>query len=115
MKMKDKPGRYFIIFFRYKNKITELANMMEDDPIPPLEKAIRYIEHVLLFGDAKHWKTPAQHYPMYQILFFDIAGFLLAVSIFGLICLRYVLKKAKQKIFGPKASLVMYHNSKKIK
>lgn len=89
--------------------------MIRDDPTPPLEKAVRWIDYVLKYGDAKHLKTAAQHYSVYQILFLDIASFLLVVCICGLFCVHCILKKAKQKIFGPKASLVMYHNSKKIK
>lgn len=70
-----------ICFFRYKEKVKELAELALDQPMTGLEKAVWWTEYVIRNKGAKHLRSPAIDMPMYQYLLLDVIVFILAILI----------------------------------
>lgn len=64
------------IFRRYRFEMEALADLAIDQPVKPLGKAIRWIEHVIRCKGAKHLRNPAVDMPLYQYLLLDAPTFL---------------------------------------
>lgn len=65
-----------LFFFRYKNSITELADLIQDQPMSGLETAVWWTEYVIRHKGAKHLRNPAADIPFYQYYLLDVIGFL---------------------------------------
>lgn len=77
-----KPYLY-VYNVRYKEKITELAETIEDTPMSPLETAVWWTEYVLRHKDLSHLKGAAVHANLNEYYMIDVILFL--VFIFTLI------------------------------
>ena len=78
---------YFFFCFSYRRNIEKLRSVMKDEPMPPLERAVWWTEHVLRHGGAKHLRSPAANMSWWQYLelelvFTVVAGFLAIVAVF---------------------------------
>ncbi|KAF2900030.1 hypothetical protein ILUMI_06155 [Ignelater luminosus] len=79
----------------YRNRVKELAELAQDQPMTGLERAIWWTEYVLRHKGAEHLRSPALDIPSYQYFLLDVIGFcLLVVLIFS-----YVLYKLVKLVF----------------
>ncbi|KAK5640039.1 hypothetical protein RI129_010850 [Pyrocoelia pectoralis] len=62
---------------KYKNKVTELAKLAQDQPMSGLERAIWWTEYVIRHKGAKHLRSPLINMSWYQYLLLDVIALLL--------------------------------------
>lgn len=86
-----------LIFFRYRIKVKELAELARDQPMTGLERAIWWTEYVIRHKGARHLRSPALDLPWYQFYLLDVIGFVVA-SLIGTIFLIYFIIKLVIKI-----------------
>ncbi|KAK5649594.1 hypothetical protein RI129_000623 [Pyrocoelia pectoralis] len=88
----------------YLENARRRSKVLQDNPIPPLEKAIFWIEYVLRHNGAHHLKTASLNLRWYQFLLLDVVAFLTFLVIAPMficykICKKLTLKrKAVKKI-----------------
>lgn len=66
---------------KYKIRINQLTEIIKDEPMKPLEKAVWWTEYVLRHKGAQHLK--GARIPMWQFYYLDIFAFI-GVLLFGL-------------------------------
>ncbi|XP_017775529.1 PREDICTED: UDP-glucuronosyltransferase 2B10-like isoform X2 [Nicrophorus vespilloides] len=89
---------------KYKNKVKEMTNLIQDQPMSGLDRAVWWTEYVLRNKGAQHLKGPAANIPTYQYYYLDIISFfvfiiLLLIFLSGFIikkCFKLVSKKIKR-------------------
>ncbi|XP_031357721.1 UDP-glucuronosyltransferase 2B33-like [Photinus pyralis] len=77
---------------KYRNRIRELANLVEDQPMTGLERAVWWTEYVIRHKGAAHLKSPALDMPWYQYYFLDVISVLLFTLIGALYFMVKVIK-----------------------
>ncbi|XP_031357075.1 UDP-glucuronosyltransferase 2B15-like [Photinus pyralis] len=77
---------------KYHNRIRELANLVEDQPMTGLERAVWWTEYVIRHKGAAHFKSPALDMPWYQYYFLDVISVLLFTLIGSLYFMVKVIK-----------------------
>ncbi|KAB0792728.1 hypothetical protein PPYR_14689 [Photinus pyralis] len=77
---------------RYRNRITELADLVEDQPMTGLERAVWWTEYVIRHKGATHFRSPALDMPLYQYYFWDVIAVLVFI-ITVLLCIIVVVSK----------------------
>ncbi|XP_017775521.1 PREDICTED: UDP-glucuronosyltransferase 2B33-like [Nicrophorus vespilloides] len=77
---------------KYKIKVKEISNLLKDQPMSSLERAVWWTEYVLRNKGAQHLKGPAVHIPTYQYFCLDIIAFF-AFILCILISVTYLLVK----------------------
>ncbi|CAG9762209.1 unnamed protein product [Ceutorhynchus assimilis] len=103
---------------KYKQNMKKLKNLMQDEPMTGLEKAIWWAEYVIRHKGTKHLRSPTVDIEWYKYLLLDVCAFLLA----SLICVSFILvklfkfmvrkfKRAQDKI--KKSDYVPFSNEKK--
>ncbi|XP_017775571.1 PREDICTED: UDP-glucuronosyltransferase 2B7-like [Nicrophorus vespilloides] len=89
---------------KYKKRITKISNLLKDEPMSGLERAVWWTEYVLRNKGAQHLKGPAVDIPTYQYYYLDIITFLafilvILISVIYLSvrkCYKFVSKKIKR-------------------
>ncbi|XP_078595642.1 UDP-glucuronosyltransferase 2C1-like [Branchiostoma floridae x Branchiostoma japonicum] len=69
------PAREFDMDFElnsYKESAERLAKLFHDQPQPPLERAVWWIEHVIRHGGLPHLRTAMNDVPFYQYFHLDV-------------------------------------------
>ncbi|XP_066287581.1 UDP-glucuronosyltransferase 2C1-like [Branchiostoma lanceolatum] len=64
---------------RYQETAARLSRLHRDQPQPPMERAVWWVEHVIKHGGLPHLRARAVELPWYQYYLLDVAVFLLAV------------------------------------
>ncbi|KAJ8981278.1 hypothetical protein NQ317_004014 [Molorchus minor] len=64
---------------KYKENIKIVADIIQDQPMTGLEKAVWWTEYVLRHGDTEHFRNPIVDLPLYKYLLLDVLSFLLIV------------------------------------
>ncbi|KAF5269280.1 hypothetical protein FQR65_LT02581 [Abscondita terminalis] len=78
--------------YGYKEKVTEIGTLIQDQPMTGLEKVVWWTEYVLRHKGAKHLRSPFLDVPIYQLLLLDVL-FVVVVSIILLLTtIRVVIK-----------------------
>jgi len=68
---------------RYKESALRLQALYKDNPIPPMEKAVYWIEHIIRHGGRLHLRAEgADQMNLFQYFMLDIIGFVLFVFAF---------------------------------
>ncbi|XP_041972156.1 uncharacterized protein LOC121728111 [Aricia agestis] len=89
----------------YRENVVKLNALMQDQPQPPLERAVWWIEHVLRHGGAAHLRARTANMPLPQFLQLDLValalGAVAAVIVVvactvRLICKLFTNKKTKK-------------------
>ncbi|KAJ8910848.1 hypothetical protein NQ315_015583 [Exocentrus adspersus] len=62
---------------RYRLRVKEMADLITDQPMTGLEKAVWWTEYVLRHGHTDHLKNQSVDMPWYQFLLLDVIGFIL--------------------------------------
>ncbi|XP_066285747.1 UDP-glucuronosyltransferase 2C1-like [Branchiostoma lanceolatum] len=65
----------------YRETAARLSRLHRDQPQPPMERAVWWIEHVIKHGGLPHLRARAVELPWYQYYLLDVAAFLLAVCL----------------------------------
>lgn len=65
--------------FSYKNKIDEIADALEDEPITSLETVVFWTEYVIRHKGAPFLRNTSLDLPMYILCFYDVIGLVLIV------------------------------------
>ncbi|XP_018335691.1 UDP-glucuronosyltransferase 2B7 isoform X1 [Agrilus planipennis] len=80
---------------KYKEKISELSDLMWDQPMSGLDTAIWWIEYVIRHKGAKHLRSPLLDLPLYQYLLLDVLAFVFGViaTTLGLLYAAYIYTK----------------------
>ncbi|KAJ8912888.1 hypothetical protein NQ315_011211 [Exocentrus adspersus] len=63
----------------FKKTVSDLGSRAFDQQVPPLEKAVWWIEYVIRHNGAHHLKYKAVHMPFYQYYLLDVLCFVLGV------------------------------------
>lgn len=88
----------------YSIKAKELATIMNDNLVPPMDEAVYWIEYVCQFNGAKHLKTHARHQNWFIYLLVDVflvtfVGFSIFFYIICCVCCR--CPKRQQTRYNP--------------
>lgn len=89
-------------YCRYKNNVKELAEIIQDEPMTGLEKAIWWTEYVIRHKGAKHLKSPTMDIPFYQYHLLDVIAFLVMIAVISIYLIYRLIKfllKLISKIF----------------
>lgn len=70
---------FFCFFFRYKESITKVSNILWDQPIKPLDNAVWWTEYVIRHGGAQHLRSPGVDQSWFKLLCVDIISFLISL------------------------------------
>ncbi|XP_023310147.1 UDP-glucuronosyltransferase 2B16-like isoform X1 [Anoplophora glabripennis] len=65
---------------RYRETTKELADLVMDQPMTGLEKAVWWTEYVLRHGRTEHFRDRSVDTPWYQFLLLDVISFVLAAA-----------------------------------
>lgn len=65
--------------FSYRENTQKVSQLIQDQPMTGLEKAIWWIEYVIRHNGAKHLRSPAIDLPNYQNYLLDVIGTILAI------------------------------------
>lgn len=76
----------------YKRSMQKLHDLVYDEPIPSLEKAIFWIEYVIRNG-AKHLEFKAKNVPIHQTYCLDFIAIFIALSVAFFFVSRKILVK----------------------
>ncbi|XP_031331316.1 UDP-glucuronosyltransferase 1-3-like [Photinus pyralis] len=92
---------------KYKETITRLAMLAEDQPMTGLEKAVWWTEYVIRHKGAKHLRGPQLSVPWYQYLLLDVLGVLAVtaslIALFIYVVVKSVIRLLKrQSVVKPK-------------
>ncbi|CAH1266747.1 GALNT10 [Branchiostoma lanceolatum] len=63
----------------YQETAARLSRLHRDQPQPPMERAVWWVEHVIKHGGLPHLRARAVELPWYQYYLLDVAVFLLGV------------------------------------
>lgn len=94
--------------FRYREGVKRLKQLILDEPMTGLEKAVWWTEYVIRNKGAKHLRNPAVDIPLYQYFLLDVIGFLLLTIILIVTALVITLKKVTslfQKLYRDKKKM----------
>ncbi|XP_071057485.1 UDP-glucosyltransferase 2-like isoform X2 [Onthophagus taurus] len=80
---------------KYRENVKKLAELLQDEPMTGLEKAVWWTEHVIRHKGAKHYRSAAIEMPFYEYFLLDVIGFLLLV----LFIVIYVSVKMSKLVF----------------
>ncbi|XP_066277196.1 UDP-glucuronosyltransferase 1A5-like [Branchiostoma lanceolatum] len=64
---------------RYAERAGVLSRLYRDQPQPPMERLVWWIEHVIKHGGLPHLRSRAVDLPLYQYYLLDVAGFLIVI------------------------------------
>ncbi|XP_018561622.1 UDP-glucuronosyltransferase 2B31 [Anoplophora glabripennis] len=76
----------------YKNNVRQVADLMQDQPMSGLEKAIWWTEYVIRHRGVKHFWHPNLDLPTYQFLLLDVIGFLVLLHILTIFVAYKIVK-----------------------
>ena len=83
----------------YKKNVKELAEIIQDEPMTGLEKAIWWTEYVIRHKGAKHLRSPIIDIPFYQYHLLDVIAFLVVLAV-TVIYIIYKLVKFLLKLIS---------------
>ncbi|XP_075986239.1 UDP-glycosyltransferase UGT5-like [Anticarsia gemmatalis] len=90
----------------YRRNIIKLRDIIQDEPMKPLDKSIWWIEYVLRHGGAKHLRSPAANISYFEYLelelVFTVLAILFAILAVIIIVLRAIFKIVIRQISGDK-------------
>lgn len=79
---------------KFNKKSKELSHRFKNHPLPPLETAIYWIEHVARQGGAPHLRTAAIGIPFFKYLLLDVIAFVLLI-VLSIVFVVYYLANPK--------------------
>lgn len=88
---------------QYRDTTKELADLVMDQPMTGLEKAVWWTEYVLRRGQTEYFRDPSVDTPWYQFLLLDVMSFFLvavAVAIYVFIKIVQLLKWLVCKLYN---------------
>ncbi|XP_018561528.1 UDP-glucuronosyltransferase 2B7-like isoform X2 [Anoplophora glabripennis] len=78
---------------KYTERVKKVKQLILDEPMSGLEKAVWWTEYVIRNKGAKHLRNPAADIPLYQYFLLDVIGFFLLIVILIVTALLLALKK----------------------
>jgi glucuronosyltransferase len=76
---------------KYSKRAKEVAKILNDNPIKPMDEAMYWIEYVIRHKGAKHLQSAATQLSWFQYLSLDIIGFFIAIFVgSSLIFLKFI-------------------------
>ncbi|KAF2886727.1 hypothetical protein ILUMI_19447 [Ignelater luminosus] len=78
---------------KYAEAAKKRSNIMQDQPMTPLERAVFWVEYVHRHKGAPHLRSAALNLAWYQYLLLDVTAFVLTVLVATILALRYLFKK----------------------
>ncbi|KAB0792678.1 hypothetical protein PPYR_14637 [Photinus pyralis] len=94
---------------KYRNRIKELAELAQDQPMTGLERAVWWSEYVIRHKGAHHLRSPLLDIPWYQYLFLDV----IAVLLFVFTLTMYICYKFIRSLFYL-LRRILYNRTKKL-
>lgn len=82
----------FKFYFRYRDRVKYLSNLIHDQPMTGLQRAIWWTEYVIRHKGAPHFRSPAIDIPFYQYYLLDVIGFYVALLFIFIYVIFLVLK-----------------------
>ncbi|XP_019631677.1 PREDICTED: UDP-glucuronosyltransferase 2C1-like isoform X2 [Branchiostoma belcheri] len=64
---------------KYKEKAKRVSTILRDQPQPPMERAVWWIEHVIKHGGLPHLRSRATELPFYQYYLLDVLALIVSV------------------------------------
>lgn len=99
---------------KYLKNTKEIASRLLDQPQPPMEKAIYWIEYVLRHDGAHYMQTSAQHLSVIEYHNLDIYATFLVVFFLSIFIPIYVIRKFLKMVFSCMKLSPKISNKKKI-
>jgi glucuronosyltransferase len=87
----------------FKKNIMKLREIVNDEPMKPIEKAVWWVEYVIRHNGTKHLRYSAKNVPFYKRQMLDFIGISIISSLVALKLLSYVLRK----VFSSKRKLIV--------
>lgn len=85
---------------RYKKRATELSALLRDQPQPPVERAVYWVEYVIRHKGAPHLKSGAEHLNFFQYFLVDVIAVAVLVTLATVSLVCWVLTKLCKLLFG---------------
>ncbi|XP_047539477.1 UDP-glucosyltransferase 2-like isoform X5 [Vanessa atalanta] len=82
----------------FRENVVKLRNIMRDQPLSPLERAVWWTEYVLRHEGATHLRSPAAHIHWTEYYALDLVLFLLSSFVILLLILMFIIRKALLKL-----------------
>ncbi|KAJ8910847.1 hypothetical protein NQ315_015582 [Exocentrus adspersus] len=83
----------------YRENIRKIAELIQDEPMSGLEKAIWWTEYVIRHKGVKHFWHPNVDLPTYQFLLLDVISFLIVVCILIVYMMYTIIKGIVSLLF----------------
>lgn len=101
---------------RYSKRIRDLADLIEDAPMSPLETAVWWSEYILRHGDkdVSHLKGAEFDATLNEYYMIDVILFLLLILLVALYIVVFLVVSVARKITG-KIHVKVVNNTKKVK
>ncbi|XP_018561499.1 UDP-glucuronosyltransferase 2B7-like [Anoplophora glabripennis] len=78
---------------KYRDGVKKIKQLILDEPMTGLEKAVWWTEYVIRNKGAKHLRNPTADLPFYQYFLLDVLGFLFLIVILIVTALVLAVKK----------------------
>ncbi|KAI8423585.1 hypothetical protein MSG28_012669 [Choristoneura fumiferana] len=87
----------------YRQNIVKIRELISDQPMSPLDRAVWWTEHVLQHGGARHLRAPAANMPWTQYYELDLGLLVLGASLASLIgyCAHGMLAAGARRCLAP--------------
>ncbi|KAK9891159.1 hypothetical protein WA026_013476 [Henosepilachna vigintioctopunctata] len=89
---------------RYKDKVEKLSFLLKDQPLPPMDTAVFWVEHVIRHKGGFHLKNYGIRLPWYQYYMVDVIFFLTSI-IFSILAFTYIIIRKMITIFRNKSDI----------
>lgn len=76
----------------YRHRIGKISDLLWDQPMKPLDKAVWWIEYVIRHGGAKHLRSPAADMSWFKLFSLDVIVFLVGSALTMSFILGLVIK-----------------------
>lgn len=93
------------LFVRYRERIKNLSELVLDEPMTGLEKAIWWTEYVLRHKGAKHLRSHAIDIPFYQYYLLDVIGTAVFIILILIFVMHLFVKLICKSVFHRKFKL----------
>lgn len=81
------------MFFRYKENVAKHSSLLREQPVPPLDLAVYWIEHVIKYKGAPHLRSAGVKLGWIQSHLLDVAAFLSVLCVLTVFLNVFTAKK----------------------
>ncbi|XP_044729028.1 UDP-glycosyltransferase UGT5-like [Chrysoperla carnea] len=81
---------------KYFENVKRHSNIINDQLVHPLDKAVYWVEYVIRHKGAPHLRSAGADIPLYQYLLLDVIGFILLILLLIFSIIYFIVKNVRQ-------------------